>query len=149
MTFIAYATQPDMESTPWGGELVTLTNLDDPQASSINAQVLGQALQDGAAEIDSYLQDRYDLAELHALDPVPRVLTLHNRVIARKLLDAIAPRDAVINDYRATIRFLERLQAGLGSLGIETPTEGASGNPIFTQVEPVFSKATLADYGTF
>ncbi|MGD1907407.1 MAG: gp436 family protein [Leptolyngbyaceae cyanobacterium] len=149
MPFTAYATQEDMTTAPWGGELVTLTNIDDSAASSINVAVLEQALRDGAAEIDSYLGGRYDLAAVHALDPLPRVLMLHNRIIARKILDSTSPRDAVIDDYKATIRFLERLQTGVATLGLETPAEGGDDAPVYKAPEPVFSRETLSDYAAF
>jgi phage gp36-like protein len=97
-------------------EATVLTNLDNPNALSIDSVRLDRALVDGAALIDSYIGRRY----LLPLDFTPEVLVPYALDIARYRLDRIRNREDVRVRYEDAIKWLEGIASGKWQLGIDT-----------------------------
>lgn len=115
---------------------------------------VARALTDADSVINGYLSLRKPHAYVLPLDPVPGIVTVWARQIARYLLskDRAGTReetDPVVRDYRDAIRFLELTRDGKFSLGADDPLPPSSaGAPQFCAPERVFTAATLRDYGT-
>jgi phage gp36-like protein len=112
------------------------------------------ALADADATINGYLAMRKPRPYPLPLDPVPGIVSVWARQIARYLLlqDRFGTReetDPVIRDYRSALRFLEFVREGKFSLGVDDPLPPAgAGSPAFIAPERVFTDATLRDFGT-
>jgi phage gp36-like protein len=141
-----YASLQDMIDSFTEHELVELTNLSDPAATTVNDNVIEQALEDATAQINAYVAVRYTLP----LPSVPKSLRRACVDIARYLLDNDRTREDVLTRYRDVIKFLQVLSKGLAvlvfdDLGVpEVSTETDA--PRFTRVDPIFSRDTLCDY---
>lgn len=113
-----------------------------------------KALADANDVIDGYLKLRKPVAYTLPLDPVPGIVSVWSRWIARYLLnkDRIGTReetDPVVRDYKQAIRFLELTRDGKFSLGADDPLPPpSSGAPQFTAPPRVFTHDTLRDFGT-
>ncbi|MGH7948190.1 MAG: gp436 family protein [Candidatus Binataceae bacterium] len=97
-------------------DLIQLTN-EDPAATTANAEVIGRALDDASAEIDSYLEGRF---RLPLTDP-PAVLERLAIEIAMYRLQSLRPlhdlKDAR-QRYDDAIAMLRRVANGEISLGL-------------------------------
>ncbi len=131
---MAYATIADMEGLYSQDELIQRTNLDNPDADTIDLDVLQQALDDAQTEMDGYL-GRYTLPFAEA----PPLLNRLCRIIARKNLYFDAPPMGADQpqwrlDYKDAMRLLTQIAAGTINLGSELAAPHiavilTSGNP--------------------
>jgi len=113
-----YATKDRMLRMFGVEDLVRLTggppNSEDP--TDIDDEVLGQAFEDAQDEADAYLTSRYDLPIAEA--DIPGSLRLHASNIAYFYLHD-SPTDQAEDGYDRAIDFLQDVQAGTRSLGID------------------------------
>lgn len=123
------------------GEVVALTNLDDPAATTTDETELQQALDAATAEIDLYLARRYTLP----LSTVPEVLVQFCVDIARYRLDRNQPDEDVRQRYEDAIRALERIGDGKVDLPIPEPTQSA-GMPSYTSPTRVWGSTELSGW---
>jgi len=122
-----YADQDRMERMFAVEDLVRLTggppNSSDP--ADIDTDTLTQAFEDAQDEVDAYLNGAYDLPI--AADDIPGSLEMHACNLAYFYLHD-APTDQAEARYKRAISFLEDVQEGTRSLGIddegETPNDG-------------------------
>ncbi len=140
---MAYATLDQMQDAFGTGELVQRTNLDETDATTVNAAVLQRALDDASAEIDGYL-GRYTLP----FETVPPLLTTLCKAIARKNLYFDAPGSADKpqwrRNYEDAIMMLKGISAGDIELGNQTTAPHAA--MVATQANRrVFTRDTLRE----
>lgn len=113
-----------------------------------------QALADATAVIDGYLRLRKPVAYALPLSPVPGIVCVWARWIARYLLhkdrDGTGEQtDPIVRDYRQAIRFLELTRDGKFSLGADDPLPPASsGGPQVSAPGRVFDHASLGDFAS-
>lgn len=116
--------------------------------------VVVRALTDADGVIDGYLALRKPVAYTLPLDPVPGIVGVWARWIARYLLhkDRVNTReetDPVVRDYERAIKFLEQTRDGKFALGADDPLPPPSGGaPAVCAPQRVFTTDTLRDYGT-
>lgn len=115
--------------------------------------VVNEALGNADGVIDGYLRMRKPRPYTVPLNPVPEIVTVWARWIARYLLhkdrvNTEEKTDPVVRDYREAIRMLELVRDGKFSLGIEDPLDPPSaGMPQSCGPERVFTTDTLKDFG--
>jgi len=113
-----------------------------------------KALTDADGVINGYLSLRKPRPYTLPLNPVPGIVSVWARQIARYLLskDRVGTReetDPVVRDYRDAIRFLELTRDGKFNLGADDPLPPPSaGSPEFCAPGRVFTRDTLRDFGT-
>ncbi|GGK08597.1 gp436 family protein [Luteimonas terricola] len=113
-----------------------------------------QAIADAGSVIDGYLRGRKPVPYRVPLDPVPTIVTVWARWIARYLLhkdrtNTSERDDPVVRDYREALRFLQLVADGKFSLGADDPLPPAgAGMPEFCASERQFTMHKLRDYGT-
>lgn len=140
---MTYATQADLTDRFGATELAQLSDRESGQV--IDIAVLGLALADADAEIDSYLATRYALP----LPSTPAVLVRLACDIARYRLYDDRTTEAVRNRYTDAVALLKRLASGEVLLdGAPTPP---TANPSTVSVavrspERLFSAQALASY---
>lgn len=116
--------------------------------------VVEEALTNADGVIDGYLCMRKPTPYVVPLSPVPEIVTVWARWIARYLLhkDRVNTEertDPVVRDYKDAIKFLEQVRDGKFSLGVDDPlSPPSSGAPAFCGPARVFSMDTLKDFGT-
>lgn len=141
---MSYAVKQDLIDRFHAGELIQITNPEDPTAVAINDVVLDGALADAAAEIDGFLMGRYTLP----LVTVPTALRRIACDIARYHLYDDRATEQVQKRYDDAVRFLRDVSKGDINLSLsdaaqptdETGGAAAQGN------DRVFSSDTLSDY---
>lgn len=142
---MTYATQSDLTDRFGAVELAQLTDRVDGLV--IDATVLGRALTDADAEIDSYLATRYNLP----LNQTPVVLVRLAADVARyRLFDDAAPTQ-VRQRYEDAISLLKRMASGDVQLAGSTPLAPATGTGHGNAVavkspDRVFSASALQNY---
>lgn len=101
--------------------LVTLT--DDEGLGVVNADRVNAAIAAATDEINAYAQARYSVP----FDPVPGVIrkicadiAVYN-LFCRRGYDEDTADKAVVDRYRAAVRFLENLARGLVQIGANAP----------------------------
>jgi phage gp36-like protein len=109
-----YGTATEFEEAFGVPETVMLTNLDTPNATTVNPVPLSRALTDAAALIDSYIGRRY----LLPMSVTPQVLIPYALDIARYRLDRIRNREDVRVRYEDAIKWLEMVAKGTLDLGL-------------------------------
>lgn len=118
-----YATVADMISLFSEAELIEISNLDYPDAITINEPVVERAIADAQAQIDAYLEVRY----VTPIVVVPGVLRNYTCDVARYILDKDKPRDEVSRRRDLVFYFLRDVAAGRASLpGIADGTDGST-----------------------
>lgn len=140
---MTYATEADLSDRFGAVELAQLTDRD--AGLVIDTAVLGRALADADAEIDSYLAARYALP----LATTPTVLVRLAADMARYRLYDDRVTEAVRNRYQDAVSLLKRLASGEVRLdGAATPPEAASGAVAVTARSParVFGATQLESY---
>ncbi len=139
---MTYATQAQMISRFGDKEIVELT--DRAGVGILNVSVLDDKLTDANAEVDGYLQGRYNLP----FTSVPEVLRRIGCDIARYHLYDDRPTEAVAQRYKDAIAFLKMVAKGEARLGVDASSEAPStaSVPEFFAPDRVFNKDTLADF---
>lgn len=129
----------------------------DPQDIAVADEALAhvlRALTDADGVIEGYLSLRKPRPYVLPLSPVPGIVSVWARQIARYLLskDRVGTReetDPVVRDYRDAIRFLELTRDGKFNLGADDPLPAPSaGAPEVCAPPRTFTHDTLRDFGT-
>lgn len=113
-----------------------------------------KALGDADGIIDGYLRIRKPVPYTVPLDPIPEIVAVWARWIARYLLhkDRIGTseqQDPVVRDYKEALRFLQAVAEGKFSLGADDPLPPAgAGMAEMVAPDRVFTQDSLRDYGT-
>lgn len=142
---MTYATQADLTDRFGAVEMAQVT--DRVSGVVIDVTVLGRALSDADAEIDSYLATRYSLP----LASTPVVLVRLAADVARyRLFDDAAPAQ-VRQRYEDAINLLKRMASGdvqLAGSTVLTPATGTGhGNAVAVKSpDRVFSASLLQNY---
>jgi len=141
---MTYATQADLTDRFGAVELAQLT--DRTNGVVIDATVLGRALTDADAEIDSYLATRYALP----LASTPVVLVRMAADIARYRLYDDRVTEAVRQRYGDAVSLLKRMATGevqlAGSTVLAAATTGAGNAVAVLAPDRVFSATALQNY---
>lgn len=118
-----YAIVADMVAAFSEQEILELSNIDYPDATVINEDVVNRAIEDAQAQLDSYLATRYKVP----LAVVPTVIRNYTCDVARYLLDKDKPREEVTRRRDLVFYYLKDLAAGKASLpGIVDGTDGST-----------------------
>ena len=139
---MTYATQQDLIERFGEQELAQLS--DRANGSVIDAAVLGRALADADAEINSYLGRRYVLP----LAPVPAVVPRLAADMARYYLYDERVTEAVAQRYKDAVRLLRDMASGAVRLdgGAAQPLETDSSQvPVAVRAPQRVFSATLLD----
>lgn len=129
----------------------------DPAAVEVASDALvhiEKALTDADGVINGYLQLRKPQPYPVPLDPVPGIVSVWARWIARYLLhkDRVNTReqtDPIVRDYEQALKFLALTRDGKFSLGPDDPLPPASAGAPQTCAPPrEFTMDTLRDFGT-
>ncbi len=121
---MAYAALEDLSRLAGMPRLVELTDRGVPPTGEVDQAVAARALEDASALIDGYLAARYPVP----VAPVPEILRRQCAVIAYHLLHVEQAPNKVVADWRAAVRWLERLAEGRITLTVgEGATVAASG----------------------
>ncbi len=144
---MAYITTEDMVKAFGMEEIVALTNIDNPDATEINTDILNVAIDDASASADAYLLGRYT----PPIIPTPSFLKRLVCDFARGLLDQNNPRAEVVRRWDASIAMLKDIAKGTASLPIPDNSGGASGDvqyslPDFISAPPVFTSESLEGF---
>lgn len=132
------------------------SSFDAPDIAVADAALahIEKALADADAVIDGYLRVRRPAPYVVPLDPVPEIVSVWARWIARYLLhkDRVSTseaQDPVVRDYKEALKFLQLVAEGKFSLGADDPLPPAGhGAPEVCAPERQFTQETLRDYGT-
>lgn len=152
---MAYAQTADLEARYPNRDLVQLSN-EDPSAQTVNSVVLAQALGDASAEIDAYLEARFDL-------PLTDPPALLNRIacdIAIYRLQSLRPIHDLADArkrYDDAISALSKVASGELTLGLaadarepaaapETVLTEAGGDTSGVLPQRVFSRGSLKGF---
>lgn len=141
---MSYAIISDLTEAFGEPEIVELSNLDSPSATTINTRVANRALDDGTDEIDGYLQGKVALP----LESPPRRLKAICCDIARYRMDRNRVREDVRDRYKDAIAYLSAVSKGIVQLGLDVVETVAPENdgPDFVTVERIFTSDSLSDY---
>ncbi len=141
---MTYAVQQDLVDRFGAESLAQLTDRDTGQV--IDADVLGRALSDADAEIDSYLAARYGLP----LASVPGILVRIAADIARYRLFADRATEAVRKRYEDAVRDLKLISAGTividGAVSAALAPAERGGAVVQRSPDALFGSGTLASY---
>ncbi len=140
-----YATIQDFERAFTEEEAVALSNLNKPEATVVDAEVLNEALVNASAEIDSYLRARYSLP----FAIVPQELVPHCLSISRYRLTSYDPSDDVRQRYEDSVRWLEQVARGLAILDVPAPEQEVVqgvGMPQYCAPGRIFTHSSLGGY---
>jgi phage gp36-like protein len=117
---MGYAVQADIEQRY--GENFLWTVADRDGDGVLDSDAISRALEDGAAEIDVYLNGRYSLP----LATVPRTLVLCCvDITAYNLATGTALSDEIKERYNRAIGLLKRISDGKADLGLPEPQKPA------------------------
>lgn len=142
-----------MEATLRGEDRSAFSQEDVAIADAARTHI-EKALADADGVIDGYLRTRKPVPYTVPLDPVPEIVSVWARWIARYLLhkDRVSTneqQDPIVRDYKEALRFLQLVAEGKFSLGGLDPLPPAgAGMPQVCAPERVFTQETLRDYGT-
>ena len=116
-----YATVDDFIDAFGVAEARRTANIDAPNISNPDNDRMTEALEDASDEIDSYLQERYNVATLRE-DP-PRRIKRICLDIARYTLTKNRPPDDYRLRYEDALKWLREAAAGKVSLGLTANDE--------------------------
>lgn len=114
---------------------------------------IASAIANADSVIDGYLRNRKPVAYAVPLAPVPSIVAVWSRWIARYLLhkdrvNTAEATDPVVRDYKEALKFLQLTADGKFSLGADDPLSPPSaGAPQVCAPERVFTFDTLQDFG--
>lgn len=117
---MTYCTLNDIQTVITETTLIQLT--DDVNVGAVDANVVNSAIEYADTLINGYLRPRYTLP----LTEVPQLLKNFSIDLARHWLYSrrlLEMPDALKDSYKNTIKFLENLQSGKLTLGIQSATE--------------------------
>jgi phage gp36-like protein len=146
---MTYTTQQNFIDAFGEPEMISLTNLYDPTASSINADVLSQNQTKAFAIINSRIAKCPNVAVLMPFSsPYPELLVGLELDITRYFLDSISARSDVRQRYEDALVQLEQIGLCELSLGLDSDSEvvSTSAKPTYTADPAIFTTTTLADY---
>lgn len=136
---MAYATQANITDRYSAAFLLEVADRD--RSGVVDAASITAALEDGAAEIDLYIGQAYDLP----LSTVPAYLVLANVEISvyRLAYTADVLTEAITKRYEAHIKRLELMACGKLSLGV-TDAESDSVDVTIESDDREFSRSKLS-----
>lgn len=140
---MTYATQQDLLNRFTQQELIELT--DNANIGQIDTAVLGVALADADAEINSYLVGKYSLPLTQVS---PELVRMACDITRYRLWDARAS-EAVKTRYADAISKLRDISKGLASLGIDQLNQPVAETTASIKVSAsnrVFSASLLSDF---
>jgi phage gp36-like protein len=147
---MSYTTSQDFIDAFGLDEIVQLTNLYEPSATTINLQALEQNQIKARALIDGYISNCPGVASLMPfVAPFPQLLVGYELDIVRYFLDSLNGRTDVRLRYEDAIRDLRligRCELSLGLVGNPPEVITNSDAPIFSAPEPVFTRQNLRDF---
>lgn len=128
---MAYATQQDIVDRIGEPDLLVIADRDAD--SVVDVDVVARALEDAAAEIDTYVSAKYTLP----LPTIPQVLVRLCVDIAVYHLssDALKSTDERRQHYEDAIALLNKISKGVVSLGLADVPESANGG-VFVSSQP-------------
>ncbi|MCF2910796.1 DUF1320 domain-containing protein [Pseudoalteromonas sp. DL2-H2.2] len=119
-----YATTDDMKTRFNDQDLILLTERENSAPGEVDLTVLMQSLADASAEMNAYLAGRYQLP----LSTVPQALTRICCDIARYFLSGDGAPEHIQQRYQDAIKFLQSVNQGKVSLGIDQTGNKAETN---------------------
>lgn len=139
-----YCVQADLEAQIPVAALVRLT--DDERTGAVNTARIDKAIANAGVEIDGYCQTKYPVP----FNPVPDVIrklavdiALYNLLSRRGFEEDSADR-AIVERYKAAVKFLENLARGVVRIGTPTP---APASEVRVEGPPrVFSRDKLRQF---
>jgi phage gp36-like protein len=146
---MTYTTQQNFIDAFGETEMISLTNLYDPTASSINADALSQNQTKAFALINSKIARCPSVAVLMPFSsPYPDLLVGLELDITRYFLDSISARADVRKRYEDALAQLTEIGRCELSLGLDSSNEvvSTSAKPAYTADPAIFSTDTLCDY---
>lgn len=138
-----YCTQADLEKRIRASELVQLA--DDANGSSVDADILNQAIEDASSEIDAVAGARYGIP----FSPVPDVI---NKLACDLTLVNLAERRGATPKWVESKgarcrRLLAALAAGTLTTGVQpAPGRNTARLPKTTSVEPTFTRDSMKGF---
>lgn len=149
---LAIVSDEAMDAALRGGDMSGFPADEQTAAAEALAHVT-KALTDADAVIDGYLIMRKPTPYTVPLNPVPGIVQVWARWIARYLLhkdriNTTESTDPVVRDYKEALKFLELTRDGKFSLGGNDPLPPASGGAPEVCAPPrEFTRDTLRDFG--
>lgn len=123
---------------------IELTNLEDPEADTVDSTVMTRGLTRATSLIDGYLSGRYSLP----LASTPELLKSLCLDIARYNLGHYAKEDDVRQRFEDALKMLQQIANGTLNLGlpaVDTPTT-TSGSPQWSAPARVFDSDSLRGF---
>ncbi|AFY72077.1 protein of unknown function DUF1320 (plasmid) [Thalassoporum mexicanum PCC 7367] len=146
---MTYATEQNLIDAFGQTELIALTNLADPTASTINTSVLSQNQNKAFGLINGAIAKCPGIAvQMPFSSPYPELLVGLELDITRYFLDSISAREDVRQRYEDALAQLEKIGACELSLGLNSSDEvvNTSDRPAYGAYKQVFTPTTLCDY---
>lgn len=145
-----YATVADLVAAFSQDEILELSNIDYPDATTINNAVCLRAIGDAQAQINSYLAVRYRTP----LSVIPEIVRNYTCDLARYILDKNKPREEVTRRRDLVFYWLKDIAANKASLpgiadgtdGSQAPGAGDGDVAIFHSPGRVWVNYTLRDF---
>lgn len=136
---MAYATQADIVARYGEPDLLVIADRDNDQV--VDVDVVARALEDAAAEIDTYVSAKYSLP----LPTIPDVLVRINVDIAvyRLSTDAAQATEERRQRYEDCIALLKDISKGVASLGISEPPPSSNGGAVLIGNDRLFKRDSL------
>lgn len=128
---MAYATQTDIVDRI--GEPALLVIADRDGNSVVDVAVVARALEDAAAEIDTYISAKYTLPL--PVIPRPLVLLCVDIAVYRLSSDALQSTDDRRKHYEDAIALLRDISKGAASLGLVDVPDSANGG-VYVSAQP-------------
>lgn len=125
-------------------EAIRTSAIDNPSATAVDESRLQVALDDASDEIDSYLNERYNVADIRA--NTPRRLVRICLDIARYTLTKNRPPEDYRQRYEDAIAWLKDVAKGIAGLGLTTDNEEAvtdGGKPVYQAMPRIFTRDRL------
>jgi phage gp36-like protein len=128
-------------------EMIDLTNLHDPEATTVNTANLLRNQEKATALIDGMIAGCPSVAAAMPFATAPAILKAIELDLVRYYLDSLKPRDDVRARYEDAIKQLQLIGSCKMGLGLPASEVAPSpGSPSYSSPAPVFSRDTLADF---